>query len=240
MLLLELTLPTPAENLALDEALLEAAERNELAGETLRIWESPQMAVIIGRSSKRSEEVDVGYCETHQIPILRRSSGGAAIVMGAGCLMYGVVLSLERRPELRMIDRAHQFVLGRIRDALAVSLKGVELCGISDLAAQERKFSGNSLRVGRKHLLYHGTLLYDFPVARVGACLKSPPRQPEYRAGRSHGEFVANLVATRDQLRQALVRAFESEQLLTDWPQTLTQQLTADKYSQEAWNARLP
>ena len=30
----------------------------------------------------------------------------------------------------------------------------------------ELKFSGNSLRVRRTHLLYHGTLLYDFSLGR--------------------------------------------------------------------------
>ena len=49
-----------------------------------------------------------------RIPILRRSSGGAAIVAGPGCLMYAVVLSYEARPELRDISRAHAFVLDRL------------------------------------------------------------------------------------------------------------------------------
>jgi lipoate-protein ligase A len=240
MLLLELTLPTCAENLALDEALLEAGEQGELPGETLRIWESPQLAVVIGRSSKRSEEADLAYCDAHHIPVLRRSSGGAAIVMGPGCLMYAVVLSLAARPELRMIDLAHQFVLGRIRDALAAVCPNVELCGISDLAVQGRKFSGNSLRVRRTHLLYHGTLLYDFPLTRVGACLKTPPRQPDYRAGRTHGEFVANLKVAPEDLRRALVKAFDAERALSAWPQALTRKLVADKYSQASWNDRLP
>jgi lipoate-protein ligase A len=240
MLLLELTLPTCAENLALDEALLEAGEQGELPDEALRIWESPQLAVVIGRSSKRSEEADLAYCQAHQIPVLRRSSGGAAIVMGPGCLMYAVVLSLEARPELRMIDLAHQFVLGRIRDALAAVCPNVELCGISDLAVQDRKFSGNSLRVRRTHLLYHGTLLYDFPLTRVGACLKTPPRQPDYRAGRTHGEFVANIKAAPEDLRRALVKAFDADRALSAWPQALTRQLVAEKYSQASWNDRLP
>jgi lipoate-protein ligase A len=224
----------------LDEALLEAAEQGDAAGETLRVWESPQLAVVIGRSSKRSEEADLAYCDAHQIPVLRRSSGGAAIVMGPGCLMYAVVLSLEARPELRMIDLAHRFVLGRIRGALAAACPDVELCGTSDLARQGRKCSGNSLRVRRTHLLYHGTLLYDFPLSRVGACLKTPPRQPDYRAGRAHGEFVANLNLAPEDLRDALAKAFEANQVRTNWPQTLTEQLVAEKYSQASWNDRLP
>src|SRR5881394_616969 len=90
MQLLDLTLPSPAENLALDEALLEAAEAGELAGDVLRLWEMPQPAVIVGRSSRLAEEVDAPAVRAAQVPVLRRASGGAAVVVGPGCLMYSV------------------------------------------------------------------------------------------------------------------------------------------------------
>jgi len=49
MELLELTLETPQENLALDEALLEEAELAAGQGiEVLRIWEPRQMFVVAG------------------------------------------------------------------------------------------------------------------------------------------------------------------------------------------------
>jgi hypothetical protein len=56
MQLLELTLPTPAENVALDDALLEQAERGEAAADVLRLWESPSRLVVVGRSSRIEQE----------------------------------------------------------------------------------------------------------------------------------------------------------------------------------------
>src|SRR5687768_14642569 len=109
---LPLTLETPAENLALDEALLDAAIAGELAGEVLRLWEPVDSFVVLGRSSKPAE-VRMDICQAEGVPVLRRPSGGAAVVAGRGCLMYAVVLSLHERHELRHVDRAHQFVLGR-------------------------------------------------------------------------------------------------------------------------------
>lgn len=96
-------LPTPAENLAFDEALLEWAEENVPDGEFLRLWESPTPMVVVGRSSRVAKEVNEAFCRQENIPILRRSSGGAAIVTGPGCLMYAVVLSYTKRPELKDI-----------------------------------------------------------------------------------------------------------------------------------------
>ena len=94
---LDLTLPTPAENLACDEALLEWAEEQDRDWEFLRLWESPQPVVVVGRSSRIALEVCGDACRERDIPILRRSSGGAAIVAGPGCLMYALVLN--PRPE---------------------------------------------------------------------------------------------------------------------------------------------
>ncbi len=179
---LDLTLPTAAENLALDEALLEEAEAGGGPNETLRLWEPRQTMVVVGRSSRIAAEVRTDACRELGIPVLRRPSGGAAIVTGPGCLMYALVLSYRLRPELRALSRTHQWVLGTLAAALETHVPGVRCCGTSDLAIDGRKFSGNSARCRRGHLLYHGTLLYDFPLRLVGRCLNMPPRTPDYPA----------------------------------------------------------
>ena len=125
MILYDLTLETPAENVALDEALLEQCDAGDAAGECLRLWESPEPLVVVGRGSQVPLEVDVETCRLRRIPVLRRASGGAAIVAGRGCLMYGLVLSYRSRPELRSLDVAHRFVLETIAAALQPIVPGV-------------------------------------------------------------------------------------------------------------------
>ncbi|HEV3417181.1 MAG TPA: lipoate--protein ligase family protein, partial [Pirellulales bacterium] len=112
MQLLDLTLDTPAENLALDEALLllEAEAAGE-PHEVLRLWEPLQFAVVVGSSSRVAAEVAPDACRVRGIEVLRRTSGGAAVVIGPGCLMYSLILSRKLRPEQRAIDGAHCFVL---------------------------------------------------------------------------------------------------------------------------------
>ena len=236
MKLLELTLPTPAENLALDEALLDAAEAGELADEVLRLWEPAGPMVVVGRSSRVAEEVNLGACRAANVPVLRRSSGGAAIVAGPGCLMYSVVLRYEGRQHLRMIDQAHEHVLGIVASVLSSLIPGVERRGTSDLAIGNHKFSGNSLRCKREHLLYHGTLLYDFDLMLIGRLLRMPPRMPDYRGGRQHGEFVRNLEVARDRIVGCLEAAFGATEAMVAWPRESMQRLAADRYLADAWN----
>jgi lipoate-protein ligase A len=245
---LALTLPTPAENLALDEALLDWAEEANPDWEFLRLWESPRPMVVVGRSSRVHEEVYESACAEANVPILRRSSGGAAILAGPGCLMYALVLSYQLRPELKDIGRAHAHVLGRLAAALGplVSRWGnVAHVGTSDLAlvnpsTERRKFSGNSMRAKRTHLLYHGTLMYCADLSLIARYLRMPPRQPKYRAARSHTEFLINLPLNRPSIVAAINRAWPTADELINSPQERVAALLSDRFCRESWNFEFP
>lgn len=239
MQLLELTCTTPEENLALDEALLDQAETGCGPSEVLRLWEMPVPCVVVGRSSQVALEVDEPACRAAGVPVLRRCSGGAAVVAGPGCLMYSLVLSYQLHPELRALERAHSYVLGVVLDAVSRLVPDVQMAGTSDLILSDRKFSGNSLRCRRNHLLYHGTVLYDFHLPSISRFLRHPPRQPAYRRQRAHDTFVDNVPVEREALMRSLSEAWQATTAVRTWPQELMRQLVADRYSQAVWNLRL-
>lgn len=248
MHLLQNTLATPERNLAFDDALIVAADshgsdtsgQNPNEREVLRLWEAQSPFIVLGRSSKIDDEVDRQKANAAGIPVLRRISGGATILAAPGCMFYTVLLSLETKPHLRMLDEAHRFVMGRILTAVQKFKPSAELLGTCDLVIGERKTSGNALRVGRSWLLYHGTLLLDMDLSLVAEFLKHPPREPDYRSGRSHSEFLTNLNIPTEELQQSLTEVWEAEvgehcQLPT---QELVQQLVDEKYGLESWNAQ--
>jgi len=240
MHLLDLTLDTLAENLALDEALLDEAEAGEHTAGVLRVWESPFYAVVLGRSSPAEVEVNLAACAQEQVSVLRRCSGGGTIVAGPGCLMYAVVLPYEIYPQLQAIDVCHQFVLRKMTQILNPLVPGVSVAGTSDLvldsnsAAPRQKFSGNAMRSKRKHILYHGTLLYGFDLLRLGQLLAEPAREPAYRDGRGHAQFVTNLPLPRSTLVRALVEGWDAAKKLKTWPQARTGAMVQAKYRFDA------
>src|SRR5438270_7004517 len=156
MRFLDLTLPTPADNLALDEALLLRAEAGE-GGEMLRVWEWPRPAAVLGAGCRLADEVDEAACRADGVPVLRRSSGGGTVLLGPGCLLYTLILDAERAPELAGIRSSYAFILGRVA-AMLPETPGAGPAGVSDLAADGRKFSGNAQQRKRRFLLHHGTL----------------------------------------------------------------------------------
>ncbi|HEY8505265.1 MAG TPA: lipoate--protein ligase family protein, partial [Gemmataceae bacterium] len=197
---LDLTLPTLEENLALDEALL--AEGEDSGAEVLRFWEWPGYAAVLGAGGQVALEVDEGACRAGAVPLARRSSGGGTVLLGPGCLLFSLVLRLDRAAELRSVAGSYGWILGRVARALEPLAGGrVEHAGTSDLAVAGRKFSGNSQHRKQRCLLHHGTILYAFDLERVGRYLRMPERVPEYRAGRGHRDFLRNLAAPADALK---------------------------------------
>src|SRR5919109_1663387 len=110
--LLDLTFATPAENLASDEALLDTCDEGS-GPEVLRFWEPRQHFVVVGYSNHVEREVNLAACRKLGIPILRRCSGGGAILQGPGCLNYSLILKSGFDPALQTVTGTNRFVLER-------------------------------------------------------------------------------------------------------------------------------
>lgn len=232
-------LSDPAEHLALDEALLLEADAGGMPVESIRIWQFDRPVVVLGRSSKVDAEVNRKYCDSEGIPIMRRCSGGATIVGGPGCLMYSIVASQKTYPELSKIDAAHDHVMGRVVSAIRRQLPDVQRQGICDVTYRNRKCSGNSLRIAREHLLYHGTILYDADLTLLARCLRHPPRQPDYRQRRDHDDFVTNIPVEAGRMGDDLLKEFGATGEATfDLPTDRIEELRRSRYDNPAWHLR--
>lgn len=238
---LDIELPTVAENLALDEALLLEASATSTPTTVVRTWMAHEPAVVLGSSSRVADEVDLDACRAAGVAVLRRPSGGLSVVLGPGCLMWTVVIPCpEPTPTIAAI---HDAVLDPLCAALRAGGKDVVRRGSSDLAIRAddslRKVSGNALRVSRGVVLYHGTLLDEFDLDLVGRVLRHPPREPGYRGGRTHADFLANLALGRGLLERAVRRAFAADVRRGDWPRDEVARLVQDRYLDASWTERL-
>ena len=237
MFLLDLSLPTLAENLALDEALLLEAEAGDGA-EVLRFWEHPQLAVVLGAGGQFAVDVNEAACQADGVELARRSSGGGTVLLGTGCLLYSLVLRYDRAPELRDVTASYRWIMGRMKTVFQVLHPEVEVAGISDLSIHGRKFSGNAQQRKRFHVLHHGTLLYGFDLPAVARYLQMPDKQPAYRAGRGHLDFVCNLETEAVTLKSLLVKEWDAAATNPAVPLERMRELWAEKYQREEWVRR--
>jgi len=228
---------TPAENIACDEALLDLCEAGPM-DEVLRCWESGTPFVVVGYGNHVDVEVNRSACDKDDVPILRRCSGGGAVVQGPGCLNYSLLLNIDRHPELTNITAANCHIMKRNAAALSKVLDpGVAVEGYTDLTLDGKKFSGNAQRRKRTHLLFHGTfLLAEFDLGLMSRYLKHPSREPEYRDARTHDDFVAQLSLKAAQVKSALREEWGASKGLRSIPDEPLRTLVSTRYARSEWN----
>jgi len=235
---LKLTFADPASNLACDEALLELCEKNEEDG-FLRVWEPERYFVVMGYSNKIASEVKVTACQAEGVPIFRRFSGGGAVLQGPGCLNYSLAVNNERLGIPADLTASYRFVLERhVKFCASQGCEAVQIQGISDLALNGRKFSGNAQHRKRLCTLFHGTFLLSFDITLIETFLQMPSRQPAYRYERSHQDFLCNLSLKPEDAREALKQAWDAEDMLVEIPFDRIQALQRERYSRDEWNLK--
>ncbi len=236
MQLLTSSAESPEWSLAIDEALLLSAEEGA-ADESLRFWSSRSLFVVVGYSRSVAADVDVQRCRRDGVPILRRYSGGGTVLQGPGCLNYNLVLRRDREKELATITGTTRAILRRHVAALSPFLTGtISREGDSDLAIDGKKFSGNAQRRLSACVQIHGTLLLDFDLRFFERYLREPDRQPEYRGGRTHRDFVANIPLRSELVRDLLVSAWNATGPPAEPPLSLAGRLVNERYGREEWN----
>ena len=261
MKLLDLTLASPEDNLACDEALLNWAEAG--GGEVLRFWEPREYFVVVGYADRVETEVNVATCANRNIPIFRRCSGGGTVLQGPGCLNYTLVLRVGTHPSLANISCTNRFIMERNREAVESSVRRLKpeakilVCGHTDLALVTshplatpnpceggsrptlKKFSGNSQRRHKNCALFHGTFLLNFNIPLINELLRMPSKQPDYRHQRSHSDFLTNLNLTPSEVKAAMHAVWKATSMLEEPPNLQISKLSHEKYDTKEWNYKL-
>ncbi len=172
-----------------DDGLLAAAR--EADRPLLRVEPWRGLAAVVGRGGDPGRELRPERLRADGVPVLRRSGGGCAVLLDPGNVVVSVAWPL---PGIGDITGAFAAVSAWLAAGLArAGLPGVRQRGISDLALGERKVGGACIRRTRGLLHYGTTLLVDPDLRLIERYLPHPPREPDYRRGRSHAEFMGRL-----------------------------------------------
>lgn len=185
--------------LGADRALLERTAMSGLPGS--RLWWLDSYAIVAGRSSNIASEVYTGLCARRGIPVIRRFSGGGVVMVGPGTLQWAIAL-----PQ-RLLGPSYAIAAARDAATSMVSgILGLDRDGLSgDLLRGNRKVGGVAMRKVRGAVLVHGSLLVRANIGLITRTLRHPPREPGYRQGRLHTNFLDNIGALdRDGLARGI------------------------------------
>lgn len=189
----------------------------EIEGDALFVWRVDP-TVIIGRNQDLEAEVNMAYCRSHGVEVVRRKSGGGCVYADKGNIMISCI---SRRGD---VSEVFEKYLDRLTECLCSLGLSAEKSGRNDVLVDGHKVSGNAFHMLPDRSIVHGTLLYSTDFDALETAIRPPVEKLERHGIASVRQRVANLsdclqmsvMSSVDDLEEYIVRYFTDEfQVLT-------------------------
>lgn len=159
-----------------------------------RFFETKKQVVVLSSSNNPNIETNTQACVEANIPILRRKGGGGTVLLGPGCLILTCAFYAKdvfgNNKYFNMINNLWiQALQPYVPEKLSQN-------GISDICIGEKKVAGTSLFRKKYLCVYQGSLLVDVNLNAMSNFLMHPSKEPTYRQGRKHSDFLTTLNQT--------------------------------------------
>jgi lipoate-protein ligase A len=240
---------SPRMNLALDEVLTTRVGAG-LRNPTLRLWEWDESAVVIGSFQSFRNEVDPQSAAKHGFDIVRRISGGGAMLMAAGQIItYSLYVPASLVAGMTFAD-SYAFLDDWVLQALR-SL-GIEATyqPLNDIASPQGKIGGAAQkRLAGGGVLHHATLSYDMDGQVLTEVLRIGREKLSDKGTTSAAKRVDPLRSQTGLPREEIITRFKDtfanlygavEGHITAEEYAEAEALVRDKFSTDAWLHRIP
>jgi len=158
---------------------------------TFKIWQPDKLYVVLGRSNDAEGSLVMENIIKDNITVLKRPSGGEAVILSPAMLVFSAKIRFERDMNTKQIfNRINANLINRLS---ALGIKDLHSRGISDLSIGARKILGSSMYLNKETIFYHAVLNISEEVSLISRYLSHPKREPDYRKGRGHTEFVTSI-----------------------------------------------
>jgi len=221
-------------NMALDEVLMNGV--NDMPVLRLYGWKPP--AVSIGYFQSMEEEVDVKKCKNIGIEVVRRITGGGAVLHDSE-LTYSFMTT--KYPQ--NIMESYKLIC----DAIVVCINKLgfdaKFAPLNDIIVNGKKVSGNAQTRKKGTLLQHGTILLDVNVEKMFSILKVPSEKIRDKIITDVKERVMGVNKTFQEVAFALKEGFSEKfdarliiDKLTIEEEYNANKLAKEKYAKDEWN----
>ncbi len=178
---------------------------------TVKVWRPEQTCLVLGQSNHPETSLIVDSVVKDQIPVYKRPSGGETVILTNKMLVISVAF---RVPTLQNPKPYFARVNNGIISALEKQgVRGLNQKGISDIAIYEKKILGSSIYRTTQKMFYHAVLNISENIDTISRYISHPTKEPDYRQGRSHKEFVTSLQeagyeVSFERLEESIVKEF--------------------------------
>jgi len=226
-----------ALNMAIDEVMIENVQETPV----LRIYGWSPVAVSIGYFQSMKEEVDLDKCNQIGVDVVRRLTGGGAVLHESE-LTYSFIT--KEYP--RNIMESYAWICEAVVMSLHRMGFDARFVPLNDIVIAAKKVSGNAQTRRNGILLQHGTLLLGVDVAKMFSVLRVPSEKLRDKIIKDAKERVTSLTGTTfDELSLSLKTSFAIKfdaNLVADNMSTeeinRARWLAEQKYRSKEWNFR--
>lgn len=230
---------------AMEEALVRLLDAGQ-SPPTLRLRQV-EPAVFVGAFQNTWQEVDLDYCQSHQIQIVRRANGGGAVYQEMGSFCFSAFF---RRNFFDLSDDElyHLFAKPVIRTCADYGVEA-SLQGRNDVLAGGRKIFGSAQLSWYSAFIQSGTFLVNMDFERMQRALTPPALKFAGKDARSIRERVTSLsqqagreIETGEVMERFANHATEVLGIrlvageLSNEELSLAAELLRSKYDTDAWN----
>lgn len=246
-------------NMAIDESLLELC-----SAPILRVYRWLSPSISVGYNQKVSEEINIAKCREENVHIVRRITGGKAILHDNE-MTYSFILpedSLNLPDSItesyKVISKALVASLNRVGIMAEINKQperiSTPMCFNSsnwyELSVGSKKICGSAQRRADGKILQHGSLLIDFNYEKNAALFNSDTNSNRFTASELRGRITSiknelNREVSYKELSNAFRYGFQKnfhlkliESKLARDEIKLAEKLKRERYETDSWNFR--
>ncbi|UCH04277.1 MAG: lipoate--protein ligase family protein [Candidatus Thorarchaeota archaeon] len=244
------------QSLAIEEALARVSSHSSEMTNTVRIWKADR-AVVVGRFQCIHKEVNIHYCQSNDISIARRFTGGGTVYQDSGNLNFTICADQRESYVPKRLPQLYKAFVGEI----AYQLQKIGIPARFDpqracLRIQDKKITGTAGWIKQGVSFIHGTLLVNADLSVLNRCFEIPVDQPEYlrngkkvRCLESKRDTVTNIIEevpeapSEEDIAAAIIRSVQEvsgtsiiKEALTKEERDTAHSLYQCRYSLADWN----
>lgn len=157
------------------------------------VWQPDGTYIVLGRANDSESSVYTEFAQRDDIKIYKRPSGGESVILTQNMIVFSMKINIIKLKKPRYIfDIINKHLINSLKN---IGIDNLNSRGISDISILDKKILGSAMYLKNNILFYHAVLNVKEDVSLISRYLKHPGREPDYRAGRNHNDFVTSLKA---------------------------------------------
>ncbi|MEG1981263.1 MAG: lipoate--protein ligase [Clostridia bacterium] len=228
---------SPYFNLACEEYLLKSQNDS-----CVMLWRN-EKSVIVGRNQNTILEINKSYCDTNNIKVVRRLSGGGAVFHDMGNVNY-TLISKRKKENVTSFKDNSLAVIDFLKSQYNISALNE---GRNDIKIEGNKICGMAECVFEDRLLFHCCILFNGSIKDLALALKPKKIKAKTFAVKSVKAKVKNIASFVENVSTAdffdsfveyllKINNLEKPYYLSDKEIAEIEKLAEEKYKKDSWN----